>query len=376
MLSIGILLPSIAAEFHLSYGMQGLLASGPLWANTILYLPLSIWLVRYSPRLLTTITIVLGTLFVLLQASSSLFIVLLISRFALGITLAAREPARMLLMQQWFHSREFLWVNSITVCVLSFAFFGATLATPYVLTFFGDDWRSTLYFFGGLTGGLAILWVILGRERKTHQYLSYIAQSSTVNWQNVLRHKELWLAALGLLGTNISASTFIAFYPTFMLERYDFPLKYSAFILSANWLVCGLAGLIVARLATNWTSRSRILYTCGLILPSSYLLLIFTDSLPLLFVALIANGIGWCFFPILLTITLHLPGIHVKEVPVAHAFLFASVSFGLAMGPLLAGFALDTLGNPLVVLGIMSLASLSVIGSGISARILTETAIS
>ena len=117
-LGIGILLPSIATEFRLSYSMQGLLASGPLWANTVLYIPLSIWLARYPPKLLTTITLVLGMVFLFFQASSSLFAVLLVSRFAFGITIPAREPARMLLMQQWFPSREFFLVNAVTARVI------------------------------------------------------------------------------------------------------------------------------------------------------------------------------------------------------------------------------------------------------------------
>jgi MFS family permease len=372
-MGIGILLPSIAAEFQLSYGMQGLLASGPFWANTVLYIPLSIWLVRYSPKLLTTITLVLGMMLLFFQASSSLFAVLLVSRFAFGITIPAREPARMLLMQQWFPSREFLWANAITVGILSLGLFGATMMTPYLLDFFGGDWRSPLYFFGGVTGGMTILWVILGQERESQQYLSHIIQMGKTSWGNALRHKELWLAGLGVFGANISASTFAAFYPTLMLERYAFPLGFSALVIASNWLVAGVSGLIISKLATDWNTRSRILYTCGLFLPFSYLALIFTDSLPLLVVASIVNGIGWSFFPILLTVSLQLPGIQVKEVPIAHAYLFTAVSLGMAVGPLITGFALEALSNPPVVFGVMSLASLSVIGSGIFVKSLKES---
>ena len=100
-MTIGILLPSISSEFQLSYTQQGLLSSTPVWTFALLTIPLSVWLVRYRVTTLTTVTLALATLFVFLQASAATFAILLACRFAFGLTMAAREPTRVRLMQQW-----------------------------------------------------------------------------------------------------------------------------------------------------------------------------------------------------------------------------------------------------------------------------------
>ena len=371
-LGIGILLPSITEEFGLSYDMQGLLASGPVWANTVLYIPLSIWLGRFPPKLLTTIILLVAMVLLFVQASTSFFVILLASRFLFGITIAAREPARTLLMQQWFPPKEFMFVNALTAGILAFGLFGSTLATPYLLNLFDNDWRPTLYFFCGLTGLLTLLWVTFGRERETPEYLSQLTMIPKPNWKRVLAHKGLWLAGFGMFGVNFSFAVFVTFYPTLMLERYQFPLESSALVLSVNWIIAGIVGLLFGKLSTDWNTRSRILYVCGFILPLSYILLISTDSLPLLLMISTLNGVAWCFFPILLTVSFHLPGIGIKEVPVAHAFIFTNLSLGMAAGPLVAGLAIETWGNPLMLFAFMSLASYSIFGSAIAVKNLRE----
>ena len=372
MLGIGILLPSITEEFGLSYDKQGLLASGPVWANTILYIPLSIWLGRFPPKLLTTIILLISIVLLFVQASTSFFVILFVSRLLFGITIAAKEPARTLLMQQWFPPKEFMLVNALTAGILAFGLFGSTLATPYLLNLFNNDWRPTVYFFGGLTGALTVLWVTFGRERESPEYLSQVTMILKPDWKRALSHKELWLAGFGMLGVNFSFAIFVTFYPTLMLERYQFPLESSALVLSVNWIIAGIVGLLFGKYSTSWQTRSLILYACGFILPLSYVLLISTDSLPLLLMISTLNGVAWCFFPILLTVSFQLPGIGIKEVPIAHAFIFTNLSLGMALGPLVAGVAIELWGNPLMILTLMSLASFSIFGSAIFVKNLQE----
>ena len=107
-------------------------------------------------------------------------------------------------------------------------------------------------------------------------------------------------------------------------------------------------------------------------MPCSYIVLVLTDSFPLLLIAAVVNGLAWGFFPILLTVTFHLRDIRIKEVPVAHAFLFANISLGMAVGPLLAGFLQDTFNNLAAVLISMSLLSLSPAIAGLFVGTLTD----
>lgn len=362
---IGILLPSISSEFQLSYTQQGLLSSIPVWTYTVLSIPLSLWLIRCPPTTLTTVTLALATLIVFLQAFATTFAILLACRLAFGLTMAAREPTRVRLMQQWFPAREFLLVNGVTAGIIAFTFSAMLVATPIFLDAFNNDWRTTIYVFGGFSTLLTILWVILGRQRVTQEDQLPNTRMKTGLLKGVLRHKELWMAGFGLMGANLASASFLAFYPTYMLDRYHVSLTVSGSILALTFLVCGIASFNVSRIAANWKTRANVLYLCGLVMPCSFTVLVLTDSFPLLLTAAVVNGLSWVFFPILLTVTFHLRDIRIREIPVGHAFLFTNISLGLATGPLLTGFLLDIFNNLAVVLIGISLLSISVAIAGL-----------
>ena len=371
-LMIGILLPSISAEFQLTYTQQGLLSSIPVWTFTVLTIPFSVWLVRYHSTTVTTVTLALATLLVFLQASATTFAILLACRLAFGLTMAAREPARVRLMQQWFPAREFLLVNGVTVGIMSFVFSAMLVATPIFLDAFNNDWRITLYVFSGFSTLLTILWVILGRQRVTQEDQLRNARMEPRLLKGVLRHKELWIAGFGLMGANLSTAAFLAFYPTYMLDRYHVSLTVSGAVLALTFLVGGIISFGIHWVATDWKTRANVLYLCGIAMPCSFIVLLLTDSFPLLLIAAVVNGLAWGFFPILLTVTFHLRDIRIKEIPVGHAFLFANISLALAIGPLLAGFLQDTFNNLAAILISMSLLSLSPAIAGLFVGALTD----
>jgi len=97
---LGILLPSITEEMGLSPAQQGLLGSSAQWGSIVLAVPLALWGSRYSPKLLTTVTLALGAALVFLQGWAPSFLLLLMARLAFGMTLTARRAAFALLTQQ------------------------------------------------------------------------------------------------------------------------------------------------------------------------------------------------------------------------------------------------------------------------------------
>lgn len=367
----GMLLPSIGAEFRLSFTQQGLLSAAPVWATVVLTLPLAVWLVRFSPAILTTVTLALGTMFLFLQASASTFGILLISRLAFGLTIAAREPTRVRLMQQWFPHREFFLVNGVTAGMLAFVVGLVLVVTPLLVSTLDNDWRPTLYLSGGFFVLLTILWVILGRERAVEYQLAFPNLEANL-LKSVLRHKELWAAGLGFFSTNLVLGGFLAFYPTAMLENFNFPLISSGIVLGLNMGVQGVTSFAITRIDTDWKSRAKILYLFGLVMPGTYIALVLTDSLPLLLMISVVNGITWGFFPILLTVTFDLKGIRRKEISVGHGFLLTAISLGVATGPVLTGSLQDTFDNLRAVLMIISLISLGLIVAGLFVRNLTN----
>ena len=163
--TIGILLPAISADLDLSPGQQGTLSSAAFWGNIALTIPLSLWASRFRPKPLTTVTLILGTLFLLLQGWAFTFAVLLLGRLAFGVSIIAREPARPLLIQQWFLPREAIIANAIASALFGLVVGGGLIVTPFVLSAVGDDWNLVLHIFGAFFAGLTVLWMVLGKDK-------------------------------------------------------------------------------------------------------------------------------------------------------------------------------------------------------------------
>ncbi len=361
---IGILLPAISAELLLSPGQQGMIGSASMWGSVTLAIPLSWIASRYSPKLLTTLTLVLGTLFLFLQGWASVFIVLLIGRLAFGITVSARQPARALLTQQWFPPRQIILLNSISNVFFGIMVGGGQMATPFILAGLGNDWRGTLYCFASLFLALTVLWAIFGRERNTDSYRRSQAAQDTNVLKGALGYRDLWICGFGFLGVTTTWSAFLSFFPTLMLETHGISLQWSGSILAIGIIVGGFTGLLFGYITMNRGQERPILQVLGLVIVGSYVGMTLTHSLPWLFALSFVNGVAWGFWPILFTVPFHLRGIRPREVAVAVSFTMMMSASGTALGPLVAGFIQELLSDIRLSLLITSFFGLSLTVAG------------
>ena len=369
--TLGILLPSISSDLHISPLQQGLLGSSAFWGNIALAIPLSWWTSRYGPKALTSVTLVLGTAALFLQGWAPAFAVLMVGRLAFGITMMARQPARVSLTQQWFAPREIVFVNSVSNLLFGLVVGGGLAASPFILAAFGDDWRATLNVFAGLFVVLSVSWMILGRERWTpeptrRQEPQEIRETGVV--LSALGYRDLWVQGFGFVGATLCWSAFLAFYPTLMLNTYQISLQWSGAILALGVFLGGAAGLGLGYLVMNKGHGKSILQVLGILMPVTYLGMISTGSIPILIGLTILNGVAWGFWPILFTVSFHLPRIRPRQVAVAVAFTTMMSSVGIALGPLTAGLLQEALGNLQQALFIISFTGLSLTTAGIFLR--------
>jgi MFS family permease len=379
--TLGILLPAISADLKISPFQQGLLGSSAFWGNIAFAIPMSWWTSRYGPKILTSVTLVLGTAALFLQGWAPVFAVLVAGRLAFGMTVMARQPARVSLTQQWFAPREVVFVNSVQNLLFGLVVGGGLAASPFILVAFGDDWRATLNVFTGLFVVLTIAWMILGRERRTPEYLSTQLPQVRQGAQGfqetgvvlgALGHRDLWVQGFGFVGATLCWSAFLAFYPTLMLNTYQVSLQWSGIILALGVFVGGAAGLGLGYIVMNKGHGKFILQILGILMPVTYLGMIFTGSIPILIALTLVNGVAWGFWPILFTVPFHLPGIRPRQVAVAVAFTLMMSSVGTAMGPLTAGLLQEALGDLQQTLFILSFTGLSLTAAGIFLRTGTQ----
>ena len=369
--TLGILLPAISADLHISPLQQGLLGSSAFWGNIALAIPLSWWTSRYGPKALTSVTLVLGTAALFLQGWAPSFAVLMVGRLAFGITMMARQPARVSLTQQWFAPREIVFVNSISNLLFGLVVGGGLAASPFILAAFGDDWRATLNVFAGLFVVLSVSWMILGKERRTPEHTSLQNPQESRETGVVLSalgYRDLWVQGFGFVGATLCWSAFLAFYPTLMLNTYQLSLQWSGAILALGVFVGGVAGLGLGYVVMNKGHGKLILQVLGILMPVTYLGMIMTGSIPILIGLTLLNGVAWGFWPILFTVPFHLPGIRPRQVAVAVAFTTMMSSVGIALGPLTAGLLQEAMGNLQQALSIISLTGLSLTAAGMFLR--------
>jgi MFS family permease len=89
---------------------------------------------------------------------------------------------------------------------------------------------------------------------------------------------------------------------------------------------------------------------------------------PALFLFSFFNGVAWAFFPILVTVPFHLPGIRPRELAVAFSFTMMMTSVGTSLGPLFTGFLQEAFDNLKPALFLISFMSVSLILAGSTLR--------
>lgn len=344
-----------------------MLSSAPFWANLTLMVLISWWTSRYPPKILVTMTMVLGALSLFIQGWGPAFVWLMLGRLAFGVTMIAREPARSLLIRQWLPQREVNIAGGVSNLFFGVIVSGGLLLTPVLLRVYGGDWRAVMNTFGVVFIVLGVTWVLLGRERElevarsetTVGVVDSNAEGSIV--KRAFGFREVWVAGLGFTGALMSFASFNSFLPTLALESYGISLGGSGLIAALYVLPGGFSGILVGYLLKGTEGRAPVLAVAGLVIAASFAGMTLTESYPVLLGLAVANGLAWGFFPILYMVPFHLEGIRPREIAVAVAVVMSMASLGSSVGPTLTGYLQETQGSLQVALRIISLSPLTLV---------------
>ena len=362
--SLGIFLPSMRAELGLSPFQEGWLGAAPQIGNLFLAIPFSIFLSRFSPKGLTSATLVAATVLILFQGWAPVFAALLLGRLLYGLTIVAREPARALLIRQWMQPKEIVLAN--TTVELLWGVAGALfILFPVVLKLLDNSWRDTFYLFGGVTLVITLIWQVLGRERVTSEYTTQMHSQGRSPVGSILKYKELWILALGVIGLEVSFSAMSTFWPSYMLDTYGFSLTKATTIRAIGGFVAAPTSLVIGVLVSRRGKKRLALFCAGIIMALSYVGMLYTGSFFYLALISAVNGISVAVFPIIITIPFELPGIRPREVAVAIAFVRTSLMGGAIIGPVLTGALQQSSGSLRLALTVSCITALAVTAAAI-----------
>ncbi len=367
--ALGIMLPTITADLNLAPFQQGILGSSAFWASLVLGIPASWWFARYPVKAMTTVAFVLGGVFFFVQGMAPVFGVFLAGRLLFGICRLPSQPARAILIRQWFPGRDAVLATTLDNALFGVIFGGGLVAAQFLFRVLDDDWRMTLHIFGALLVALTLVWFLLGRERTAAEGQGPAVPRDAGDLMSGLMHRDLWLTGLGFLGPSMCLAAFVNFFPTLLRNEYGVSLwEWSGLILAMATSVGGAVGVGFGYFVFVTGKRNILLGVLGLVMAGTYAGMTLTGSLPILLGLALLNGVTWGHWPVLAAVPLQLPDLRPREAAVAATFSQTFGLGGLALGSLLAGFLYHALGDLREALFIVSFLGLLLAVGGILLR--------
>ena len=369
--SLGVLIPLWRVELDLSPTQAGLLGTAGFMGFGLMALPASIWLTRYSPKLVTLLSGLGMAAFTMIQALSPGALVLVLGRLGFVMASAVRIQIQVMLIQQWFRPRLYATVNSLDYGSRSTGQVLALGATPAVVLLL-DSWRNYYFLVGALMVLIVASWVFMGRERGTRAE-SGGAPHHEANPAGVLRrHKVLWIVATAQIGVAVCFGSFLTFYPTYAIDKLGISLETAGLLMSA-FPVGGICGTLASGPLSQWVGRRKpFVLVPGIVLPIVYTLLLQAPSVPVAALCLFTIGaFAMGVAPVLFTIPMDLRLAH-REVAVGQGLIRTVFPFSAMWGPLFVGLMQEGTGSLFIGLAIVAPLNITLFINGM---LLPETGI-
>lgn len=396
--NIGVVLPFIRNDFHMSNTEAGALASLFLLAYAIAQIPSGFLYSKFGVRKIFSLSMILTSLATGLVGFSTSILGLKVSRFILGLAEGPLPIGITSTINRWFPSRE---KGIVTAIFLSAAKFGPVLVPPIcALILYYYSWHYVFYFFAIPGIFLSVIWYLLvpntPRESRfcSEKELALIEEKEPVAATNeaqansakpvaparsftsldkVIRARKVTLIdtpkgifrSWNILGSTLGyffmmgiVNVLLAWIPTYLMNEKGFSIVKMGMLASAPWI-----GAVIGNIIGGWCSdrildkRRKPLMMLSAIATVIMMVILINapDNAMILGPLLLLTGIlfnlgfsAYMVYPMALT---------TKEVfPVAGALINTGGQLGGAVCPLVAGFLLDhyTWGH---VFGFMALGS-------------------
>ncbi len=365
-LVLGVLLPAMAEDMGLSPLQQGWLGSSAIVGSLFLSIPFGLWFSRFKPMLLTAITLILGAGFVFMQAAAPSFAILLLGRLLFGLTPVAREASRVLLVRQWLPKREIQLSSGILNAVFGVSLTVSFVVAPMLLEAFDNDWRKTLYAWGFFSVGMAVAWLLFGRENRTAEFQEQEQSQEGSPMKSLFKYKEPWLLGIAIFGYAIAQMSQFTFWPTYMQEEFDMSLVQAGFIVGVVGVVVAAGGFVMLPVIKRMGGYRIPLIAIGLVITVTSVAVLFTGSLPILTATFIINGLARGGFWIPFTsLPFELPGILPREAAVVQGMMFSMLWLGSFVGPLLVAVIQTATGSLQLAMVISALCPIMISMAGL-----------
>ncbi len=343
--SLGIMLPDMTVELSITPIQAGLLGSAFFIGTATSSLPASIYLSSYSPKKVVALALLVAGFLAFLQGNAANFYVLLFARLLFTLTMVARAQAEIILIKQWFSLKQFAFVVSLAVGILSSGNLLGVGITAWLMDIF-SGWRNVYYFLGFILLIEMLVWIAIGKDKPdldTNAETDVYDDSSPS--KVLFGDKTVWILAICPTGAALAFGSLMTFWPTYALDTLNLDLKTVGFLMTLFPVGGTVASFLGGPLSEKVGQRKIFIWLPGLLLPIIYIVL-FTTTSPIL-TAILLLFAGWnamIWVPVLRTIQFDL-GFAPRETAVVVGLSMTIIPIGGAIGPPMVGFIQEISGS-------------------------------
>ncbi|RAS83650.1 MFS transporter [Priestia endophytica] len=310
---------AIQADLGLDPAMLGLILSAFGWTYAFMQVPGGWFIDRFGPRLVYGVSLVLFSLFTLLQGFAKNFSTLFGLRLGLGLSESPAFPANSRVVAAWFPQRERALATGVYTAG---EYVGLALATPFLfwlLSAFG--WHSIFIVTGVIGLIFALVWFKLYREPKDSKYINKeemdyiregggladsVGESQKLSWSKVrhlFKYRQFWGIYIGQFAVASTLYFFLTWFPSYLVQEKGITLLKAGFVGSIPYIAAGIGVLVGGYWSDQMVKRGvsigiarKLPIIIGLLIACSIILANYTSSISLVItimsIAFFAQGMS------------------------------------------------------------------------------------
>jgi len=259
-----------------------------------------------------------------------------------GYGLMIGPPAA--LVMEWFSEREWPYINTVNSMIAYLGLAALFVITPRIYHALGSSWQRTLTSYGLSAVVAAILWTVLGRQRRATAAARHEAHSRS-NLSEVLRMRGVILMSIALFGGMWVFQIYTSFLPEFFREYRGLGLE-EASTLTGLLPLTGIFAAGIGGVANSIMGlRKPFLWPMAIVSLIGYLAAILLTEMAGISIGLVLVGIGASGgLAATATLMMELPGMTPAKMGPAFATIWAVGYAGAFISPILGGMLVASLG--------------------------------
>jgi MFS family permease len=234
----------------------------------------------------------------------------------------------------WFKGEKLGLAMGISAMGMGLGLMLGPLISATILSPALGGWRNVMYFYGAISVGMGILWILFGREPYQSDSTGKASDTLPLShaFSKLIRFKALWLIGLALLlrqGCMIGMAGYLPLY----LREQGWGVASAGGALATYFAVSAICVVPLSYLSDKIGSRKAILFPATLVTMACVALIPVVEG-NMVWVLMVCAGIFMdSFMSVVVTMLVETRGLEMNQAGTAIGIAFAIANIGIASSP-------------------------------------------